>query len=390
MEERVRLLSLFDTGAYSVAALCDQFGISRETFYIWKARRDTGAPDWFRDRSHATHACPHATLETIAAQVIAVREKFPFFGPKKIRGWLIDKRPHIAWPAASTIGDILKREGLVKPRKRTRRAAAQDDLQPRPDRPNAEWAMDFKGHFRTGNGARCDPLTLTDAASRYLLDVRITAMTTRAVCAALTRVFEENGVPAAIRSDNGAPFGSRGAGGLSRVSVFLLKHGVAPRFIPPASPQDNGDHERMHLTLKQQTCTTPARDIAAQQQRFDDFRRHFNEERPHEALGQKPPACVWAPSARVVPTSPLEPWYDADHEVRRVRTDGTIKWRGEHAFIGEALSGETIGLCALPNDAFAARYFDCDLGVLDRNGHFLSFAPPRARRRKAPEPAMTP
>jgi transposase InsO family protein len=362
----------------------------RDILFFWKARRESGDPDWFRDRSHAVETCPHATPETIAAQVIAVREKFPFFGPKKIRGRLINKNPDLAWPAASTIGDILKRTGLVKPRRRTRGAAAQDDLNPRPDRPNAEWVMDFKGNFRTGDGERCDPFTLTDAASRYLIEVRITDMTTRPVCTALTRVFEENGVPNATRSDNGPPFGSRGAGGLPCVSVFLLKHGVAPRFTPPASPQDNGDHERMHLTLQQETSATPADDIAGQQPRFDEFRRHFNEERPHEALGQRPPASIWAPSLRALPVRPLEPWYDARHEVRGVRDDGSIKWRGDHVFFGEALAGETIGLCPLPNDAFAARFFDHDLGVLDGHARFLRFAPPRARRRKAPEPAMTP
>ncbi len=389
MEERVRLFGLLDSGGFTATALCDQFGISRETFYVWKARRDSGDPRWFEDRSHRVDSCPHATPEAIAAIVIATRKRFKFFGPKKIRGWLMEHHPQTAWPAASTIGDILKRAGLVEARKRARRPAPQGDLHPLPDHPNTEWAMDFKGWFRTADGQRCDPFTVTDAASRYLLAVQIAPMTTAGVCCVLTRVFRDCGLPDAIRSDNGAPFGSRGAGGLSRLSVWLLKHGVTPRFIPPASPQDSGDHERMHLTLKQQTSTPPAADARAQQRRFAAFQRHFNTERPHEALGQQTPARVWRASAREMPAHPLQPWYDAEHEVRHVRTDGTIKWRGAHVFIGEALAGEWIGLCPLPNDAFAARFFNHDLGAIDRNGRFLRFAPPRARRRKAPEPAVT-
>lgn len=205
----------------------------------------------------------------------------------------------------------------------------------------------------------------------------------------LTGVFRDCGLPDAIGFDNGAPFGSRGAGGLSRFSVWLLKHGVAPRFISLASPQDSGDHEHRHLTLKQQTSAPPAAAARAQQRRFAAFQRHFNEDRPHEALGQKPPASVWRASPREMPARPLKAWHDADHEVRRLRADSTIKWRGEHVFIGEALAGEWIRLCALPNDAIAARYFNHDLGAIDRNGRFLRFAPPRARRCKALGPAVT-
>lgn len=222
--------------------------------------------------------------------------------------------------------------------------------------------MDFKGGFRVGDGAGCDLFTLTDVASRYLLAVKNAPMTTAGVSSVLTGVFRNCGVPDAIRSDNGAPFGSRVAGGLSRLSVWLLKQRFAPCFIPPAGPQDSGDHERMHLALKQQTSAPPAADAPAQQRRFASFQRPFNEERPHKALGQKPPASIGHASARAMPARPLQPWCDADHEVRRVRTDRTIKRRGEHVFIGEALAGERIGLCPLPNDAFAARYFEHDPG----------------------------
>ncbi|WP_407117498.1 integrase core domain-containing protein [Bradyrhizobium sp. LMG 9283] len=167
--------------------------------------------------------------------------------------------------------------------------------------PNEEWAIDFKGWFRTRDGKRCDPLTVTDTASRFVIEIRIVDPTGTGVRSALERVFKDIGLPDAIRSDNGAPFGSTGAGGLSVLSVWWLKLGIEPRYIPPASPQDNGRHERMHRTLKAETSKPPAETAAEQQRRFDTFRRHFNEQRPHEALDQKQPVKLWQPSSRALP-----------------------------------------------------------------------------------------
>ena len=389
MEERIGLLRAWDSGGFSVALLCARYGVSRETFYVWKRRRDSGDRHWFMDKSHAPRSCPHATDAEAARQIVAVRERFVHFGPKKIKAWLERHDPRTDWPAASTIGDIVKRAGLVTAKTRARRAIAQGDLAAPAHEPNAEWAIDFKGWFRTANNARCDPLTLTDAASRFLLAVTITPLHTAGVRAVLGRVFREHGLPDALRSDNGAPFGSPGPAGLSRLSVWLVKLGVRPRFIPPASPQDNGDHERMHRTLKAHTQAPPARTLAEQQRRFDAFRRHYNEERPHEALGQRPPVALWRASPRAMPARPDEPWYDADHQIRRVRCDGTIKWKGAPVFVGQALAGEWIGLAEDEGGAWRARFFDIELGLVDCQGRFVRFAPPRTRRRKPPEPALT-
>jgi hypothetical protein len=255
---------------------------------------------------------------------------------------------------------------------------------------NEEWAIDFKGWFRIASGERCDPLTVTDQASRYLLEVRIVDPTTVGVKAALERVFGEVGLPDAIRCDNGSPFGATSAGGLSRLSVWWLKLGIEPRYIPPSSPQDNGRHERMHRTLKAETTRTPAYHPDQQQVRFNIFRAHYNEERPHEALGQTPPARHWRPSPRRLPGRIEEPWYDADHQVRRVRTDGTIKWHGQHLFISEALAGEPVGLAEHETGGHIVRFCRRDLGMIARcHRRFLRFAPPRARLRVAPEPAVT-
>ncbi len=389
VEQRIGLFREYETGVFTVTELCARHGISRETFYVWERRRASGDPQWFEEQSHAVQNCPHATADRLVRQIIAARQRFPHFGPKKIKAWLGSERPQIDWPAASTIGDILKREGLVQARPRRRRAIAQGEVVTPAEGPNDEWAIDFKGWFRTRDGTRCDPLTITDAASRYLIEVRIVDPTSTGVKDAMERVFKDIGLPGAIRSDNGVPFGSTGAGGLSSLSIWWLKLGIEPRYIPPSSPQDNGRHERMHRTLKAETSKPPAGTAAEQQRRFDAFRRHFNEERPHEALGQVAPVKLWRSPARAMPSRLDDPWYDADHEVRRVRPNGVIKWRGEHVFVGEALAGELVGLTKHDTGGHIIRFSDRDLGMIDRDRRFLRFAPPRARLRVAQETAET-
>lgn len=329
VEERICMFRDWDTGAFSVAEVAAHYGVSRDTFYVWKRRRDSGAADWFEEHSRAPIVCPHATGLKQVAAIVALREKFPHFGPKKLRAKLMSSRPQMDWPAASTIGDILQREGLIAAKPRRRRPLARGDIASGATAPNSEWAIDFKGWFRTRDGERCDPLTVTDTASRYLIETRIVDPTWMGVRVALERVFCDYGLPDAMRSDNGAPFGSTGAGGLSSLSVWWLRLGIVPRYIPPSSPQDNGRHERMHRTLKAETTRPPAATHAEQQSRFDSFRQHYNEERPHEALDQTAPAQHWQPSTRPFVRRLEDPWYDADHEVRSVRRQGTIKWRGE-------------------------------------------------------------
>ncbi|WP_315831060.1 helix-turn-helix domain-containing protein [Bradyrhizobium prioriisuperbiae] len=218
MEERIALFREYETGAFSVTELCARYGISRETFYVWKRRRASGEPHWFEERSHAVESCPHATASQLADCLIATRRRFPHFGPKKVKAWLERGRPEIDWPAASTIGDILKREGLVETRRRRRRAIAQGEVVAPASVPNEEWSIDFKGWFRTRDGTRCDPLTITDAASRFLVEVRIVDPTWAGVKGALERVFADIGLPmrsapiTVHRSDprGGRPFGTLG------------------------------------------------------------------------------------------------------------------------------------------------------------------------------------
>jgi len=389
MAERIALMRAHDSGAFTVTELSSRYGVSRATFYELKRRRDSGDERWFEERSRAPLSCPHATAPEVIAKIIGLRSKFIHFGPKKLRAKLMMDEPGLKVPSASTIGDILKCNGLITPHKRRRSAIVQDEIIAGASEANGEWAYDFKGWFRTTDGTRCDPLTVTDTASRYLLEARITTPTHDGVRQVMERLFRDVGLPDAIRSDNGVPFGSVGAGGLSRLSVWLLKLGVEPRYIPPASPQDNGRHERMHRTLKAETSKPAAVTWQQQQVRFNQFRAHYNEERPHEALGQTPPATHWRPSERAMPERIEAPWYDADHEVRKVRSTGEIKWRGKLVFIGEALAREPIGIAEIDDGIHVVRFCGRDLGTINRDVRFRCFAPPRARLRKAAKPDGT-
>ena len=377
MEERIRMLSEYDTGNWSISDLCRRYGICRDTFYEWRKRREGDTAEWFMDHSHAPLHCPHRTEAAISEAVISLRRHFPHLGPRKLRVVLKRQAPETCWPAASTIGDILKRAGLITPVRRRRPALDGRRSVTAVTATNDEWAADFKGWFRTRDNSRIDPLTLTASHSRYLIEVRIVPPTIEGSQPVFAAAFRHQGLPRAIRCDNGSPFGSTGAGGLTRLSAWWIKLGIEPHFIHPASPQENGRHERMHRTLKAQTSRPPAANAAEQQGRFDTFRRHYNEERPHEALGQRPPHEVYTPSRREMPDRLDEPWYDADHQVRRVRSSGEIMWKGERVFVTEALISELVGIAELETGDHVVRFCDRDIGLIDRRGRFRRFAPPR-------------
>ena len=290
----------------------------------------------------------------------------------------------MAWPAASTIGDLLRREGLIEARRRRRRPIAQGEVAAAAGVPNAEWSIDFKGWFRTRDGKRCDPLTITDADSRFLIDCRIVEPTTEGTWPVIERAMRDLGLPRALRSDNGAPFASTGAGGLTRLSVRWVKLGIVLERIDPGAPQQNGRHERMHGTLKAETSKPPAATPAEQQARFDSFRHDFNDNRPHEALGQVTPTSRYHPSPRPYPSRIEEPWYDADHAVRRVRSSGEIKWGGEFIYVSEALAGEPVGIAETEAGDWIVRFATIDLGLIDRRTQKLRrFTAGRPSRREA-------
>jgi putative transposase len=282
--------------------------------------------------------------------------------------YLRQDHPGTAWPAASTVGDLLKRTGLVQPRSRRAHEPARERPQIEPSAPNDSWAADFKGWFRTGDGVRCEPLTVTDGYSRYLLACQAVARTTTAeVRPILTDLFRTHGLPRALRTDNGPPFASRtGLGGLTMFSVWLLTLDIWPDRIAPGRPDQNGRHERMHRTLGEETAHPPAQTIDAQQRQFDAWRLDFNANRPHEALAQRRPGDVYQPSARRFPET-LRPWdYPADHHARRVTGAGVIHWQDTTLYLSEALKGQTVGLARRDDGHWAIRFRNFDLATLDQ------------------------
>jgi transposase InsO family protein len=324
---------------------------------------------------------PQAATEELLEACLALRRQHPTWGPAKVKAALERRSPAglsgRPWPAASTIGACFAREGLTVRRRLRRRAPPGGPLFAA-DAANDVWTIDFKGWFRTGDGTRIDPLTLSDATSRYLLRCQaVTRADAEHVWPILDAAFREHGLPLRLRSDNGPPFATTGAGGLSRLSVKVIKAGVTPERIAPGKPQENGRHERLHLTLLQDTANPPAATARAQGARFRSFQLTYNEERPHAALGNATPSEHYAASPRRwdgVLRSP-EPAADA---VRGVKPNGSIRWRGTLVYVSEALGGEPVGLDEGEDGLWTVRYGPILLGLLADCGDALIRLPQKA------------
>ena len=382
MEERMAFVIEHGGGALSMAELCRCYGVSRKTGYKWIGRFASAGVDGLKDRSRAPHHHAHAMSAVVEEAVVAARRGHPTWGPRKLKAWLARHRPDEDWPAASTIGEMLRREGLVVRRRRRHRAPPRSAPFAACGAPNDVWCTDFKGWFRTGDGARCEPLTISDGYSRYLLRCQAVRRTDEThVWPIFDAAFREFGLPLVVRSDNGPPFASVAAGGLSPLAVKLVKAGVRPERIDPGAPQQNGRHERLHLTLKQDTASPPAPTVRQQARRFAAFRRLYNDDRPHEALGQTPPAAHYQPSPRRWSGRLEAPDYPDDHAVRRVRTSGEIKWRGRCVYISETLAGEPVGLAEGDDAIWTVCFGPVALGVIDRHGRLKRPARRPGRKR---------
>ena len=277
----------------TMAQLCAEFQISEKTGYKWVRRYLREGDQSLEDRSHAPHTIPHRMPAETAGYFIALRGQHPTWGPRKLAAYAAAHNEARRWPAASSIGALLKQAGLVRQR-RFRKAANTGTGWglTRPEAPNAVWSADFKGEFRLGSGPYCYPLTVLDAFSRYLLGCRALESTqTRDTLAVFRQLFRDHGLPAVIRTDNGAPFGSSSAiARLSPLAVWWIRLGIRPERITPGHPQQNGAHERLHRTLKAETARPASSTWRGQQRRFDRFRESYNFERPHEALDLRPPS----------------------------------------------------------------------------------------------------
>jgi transposase InsO family protein len=343
-EERQRFLEDYRLKYYTISELANRFGVSRRTAHKWIRRFEQAGQSGFHELSRRPRSCPWQTDAAIVKKIVDLRSAHPRWGPDKLLDLLRLRLPRTRLPSVSTAARILAREGLVRPRRRYRRAhpGCPKTI---PQGPNDIWAADYKGQFRLKNGTYCFPLTVSDLASRYVLGVDAhPAISLERTLEHFRRLFQAYGLPNRIRTDNGSPFASSALARLSTLSVWFIKLGIYPELIEPGRPQQNAIHERMHRTLKQEATIPPASSLPAQQRKFDHFRQEFNEVRPHQSLGMKRPAQLYHPSTRTMPKR-IEPYdYPSHHLVRRVSRCGTIRVLTNQIFVSQTLNEDYVGL----------------------------------------------
>jgi transposase InsO family protein len=365
LDERLKFVADYESGQWSMTELCERYGVTRPTGYKWLARHREAGRAGLADRSRAPHQCPHRTRATTEALIVEAREQYGW-GAKKLLRILRNRHPTRLWPARSTVNDVLERHHLLRKNRRRHRWTHPGAPPVHTDHPNQVWPADFKGQFKTADGQYCYPLTVTDHFSRALLVCRgLPSVKTALTQPVFRALFREVGLPDAIRTDNGAPFASTGIHGLSPLNVWWMQLGIVHQRITPASPQENGQHERMHRELKRETTHPAARTPRAQQFRFETFRRRYNDERPHEAIGDRTPSSLWTPSTREYPERMTPPIYPAHVEVRRVSSAGTFRLHAQQPFLSQVLRGEDIGLEEVGDGIWNIVYYSTLLGKID-------------------------
>lgn len=364
--EREHFINDYLTGDHSMSELCRRYRVSRKTGYKWVDRYMSRCE--LVDRSSKPHHSPRAVASWLEDAIVQWRKQRPRWGPRKLRQAMLRANPEADLPSVSTFALIIRRNGLVRPRRRRRKTPPHTAPLAHATRPNAVWCIDFKGHFAVG-ATRCHPLTITDAFSRYLIAcVAFTRPDGKRARRAMEDVFAEFGLPETIRSDNGTPFASTGVAGLSQLSAWWWKLGIRHERIEPGEPQQNGRHERMHLTLQQETASPPRSSNRAQQRAFDHFRKDYNHDRPHDALGGNVPADYYERSPR---SAPVPIWgkpftYPAHYETAKVSKLGYLQWNGRAAFLSSALAHETIGLDWRDQHGWDVYFGSMHLGSLRR------------------------
>ncbi|MGG7581858.1 IS481 family transposase [Rhizobium sp. Nf11,1] len=367
MEERLRFVAGLLEGE-GMRDVCQGFGISRKTGYkIFNRYKDEGL-EALTDRSRRPVRQANQLAEPVTAMIVRLKREKPHWGARKIRELLVERLAgDVRIPATSTVHAVLDRHGLVRrARKRNQANKAVGTVLGEARLPNDLWCVDFKGEFKLGNGHYCYPLTVTDQASRYLLCCEAFESTREhGVFEVFRRLFAERGLPAAIRSDNGLPFASpNGLYNLSKLSVWWLRLGIVIERIKPGHPQQNGRHERMHLTLKKEATRPPGRTFLQQQARFDDFISEFNQERPHEALEMRRPAEIYRPSNRLYTGLPEIDYPFHDREVL-VTNCGRICMHRKKINISTVMAGQKLGIKEVDNGIWLVSFMQYDLGYID-------------------------
>jgi transposase InsO family protein len=382
MQLRRQFVQDVHSGATPITELCAAYGISRKTGYKWLTRFEAEGAAGLGDRSRRPHTSPHATPVELVQALLEARGRHPSWGPRKLLRILRQQMRAAPWPARSTMALHLQRAGLVVTPRRVRRPGHPGRPQAPMDAPNAIWTADFKGQFRLGDGEACYPLTVADGYSRMLLGCQaLTGVTVAESQPVFRQLFRTYGLPARIRSDNGVPFATQALGRLSPLSVWWIRLGILPDLIEPASPQQNGRHERMHRTLKRDTTRPPQPSRRAQQRRFDTWRHEFNTLRPHEALDDATPASHYRASPRPYPArlAPLE--YPAHYERRLVSNNGGIRWHARWVNVSQTLGGEHLGLVEIDDGEWDVYFGPLRLGRFHERTYLIEDALGRHRRR---------
>ncbi len=367
-DERNNFITGYYCYGWTMTELCKAFGVSRTAGYKLLNRYKEEGIDGLYDRNSAPHHHPNATDESIIALLVEAKQEHYHWGPKKLVHWLEKRHPEIRFPAISTAGDILKKKGMVKPRRFRKRYAPVTQPFSAAKSPNDVWCADFKGWFKVKNGKKCEPFTLTDACSRYLLMCQtVKNIKTNTIKNQFEIAFREYGLPLAIRTDNGPPFSTQGLAGLSQLSIWWLKLGIVPERIEPGRPEQNGRHERMHLTLKKETAIPPKANMKLQQQAFDKFKDEYNKERPHESLDNQTPKDIYRRSKKPFPKKLKEFEYPKHFEVRKVRESGNFRWRGGTVFLSAALKTEFVGLEQTEEDHWTIHLGPLEIAIVNES-----------------------
>lgn len=367
MSERKDFIDAWLTSGNKIIRLCDRYGISTKTGYKWINRFKEEGYAGLADRSRARHTQAHQTPERVVEQILELKLRNPDWGPVTIDSNLYRSDSDYSWPAVSTIGEILKRHNLVKPRRKRPKVPPLTEPLAHAVEPNDVWSGDYKGQFQLGNGRWCYPLTISDNCSRVLIACQgLYGPKLKPTMAVYEQAFRNYGLPRRIRTDNGYPFAMTTLGGLTPLTVWIVKLGILPERIDPGCPQQNGRHERMHRTLKAKTASPPKGNLSAQQRAFNGFRQTFNEERTHQGLGRGIcPMDVHRFSPRPYPERIPEMSYPDGYQVRKVKCGGYIKFHNHAFYLSRQLIGEYVGLEPIGSDIWQLYFGELKLGILD-------------------------
>lgn len=363
---------------FDFKTICYQFDISRPTGYLWLDRFEKDGWEGLKERSRRPLSTPNATLDEIENAILNIKYEYTNWGAKKILPHLKKINPLIAWPSKTTVEKILKKNGLVKQRTPRKRLAIRSESLSESNFSNDIWCMDFKGWWLTKDQFKCEPFTLTDSFSRFLFCCQnLDFNNTDHVWGVIDRVFREYGLPMIIKSDNGAPFASLGPGRLSKLAIKLIKAGITPEWIEPGKPQQNGSHERMHRTLKDEGMDLNL-NLDQQILKLEKFKDYYNYIRPHESINQQTPGKIYTASQRNWNGRLKSPEYSREYKVGKVQSCGKMWLNGRRIYIGRAFEGEPIGL-KVDGENLNAYYGPMFLGCIIENSIKVDRRPGRIK-----------